>query len=544
MRAMSVPVYDVCVIGSEAAGGMVTHALTQAGAKVLLVEAGKRISATDLLSHEWPWQLPYRGLRGEKQALFSPPDLRDAIRYEDSDPGVGVSQVHVLGGRTMHWNAVVLRYAPQDFRERSLNGWEVDWPLGYDELAPYYDRAERLMGVCGQDDGLDILPAGKSYAPPITFRCSEEILRRSCRALDIPVIPVRKALLRKGSGAQAPCHYCGHCMDGCDVGAIFNTPGHLLPQAFAPGNLTLRQNSLARELLLDQAGKIRAVSLVDRLTRQESEVRARVFVLCCATVETARLLLNSRSPRRPDGLANGSGVVGRHLHGHLTNRLLLYLDELKGRAPRNEDGATDHAYIPRFNHRLDWAQPDVGSYAYQVNFIGYQYPAHATRVPGYGARYKQKVRAWQPGLLQLGGYGKVFARPENRITVHPDLKDAFGIPLPVVQFRFGEQDRAVWKAMNASTLTITERMPGLRLQEFGDGPSGFASHEVGTVRMGRDPATSAVNPYGQAHEVPNLFVSDGSTFPTSSEKNPTLTIMALSLRTADFIARQRRMGAL
>src|SRR6185437_14440766 len=530
------PTYDVCVIGSGAAGGVMSRQLCEAGAKVILLEAGQEVKPTKFRSHCWPYELPFRGLRGEKQELFYPPDLHNSIRYENSD-SVGVDRIRVLGGRTLHWNAVVLRYAPVDFRQHSVNGVEDDWPISYEELAPYYERIEQMIGVCGQDDHLEILPAGKHYLPTIPFRCSEQILKRTCKPMGIPVIPVRKAVLTNPYDRRPQCHYCGHCMDGCDVSAVFSTPGSMLPKARATGNLTLRQNAVAREILVNGEGVPRAVSIVDRLSNREEEIQARIFVVCCATVETARLLLNSRSRHHPNGLANSSGAVGRYLHGHLGGSADLYLKELEGRPPSNQDGATDHVYIPRWRT----SDPD-GVYGFQVNFSSYMFPHQAKRLSGYGSDFKTAVRRLQPGYLMLGGFGKVIAKPENRVTVDPDRKDEHGIPIPVVHFRFDERDLATYKSMHASVGEISDRLKCTAFLNFGDKPGGFASHEVGTARMGKDPHTSVLNRFNQTHDVKNLFITDGSSFTTSSEKNPTLTIMALSLRASEHIRDLRNKG--
>jgi choline dehydrogenase-like flavoprotein len=209
-------VYDVCVIGSGAAGGIVTKELCQAGAKVILLEAGSEVPASKFRSHCWPYDLQFRGFREEKQEFFYPADLKDTVQL-DAPQTVFVDRIRVLGGRTVHWNAVALRYAPSDFRERSLNGVEDDWPLTYEELEPYYERIETEIGVCGNDDGVPSLPAGKHYLPPLPLRCSERILKRTCEPMGIRVISVRKALLTRPYDHRPACHYCGHCMDGCDV---------------------------------------------------------------------------------------------------------------------------------------------------------------------------------------------------------------------------------------------------------------------------------------------------------------------------------------
>lgn len=531
-------IYDVCVVGSGAAGGVITKELCEAGAKVLLLEAGAEVPPHKFRSHCWPYDMQYRGFRSEKQQMFYPGDVTSSIRYSDSDD-VSVDRIRILGGRTLHWNAVVLRYAPADFQQRTVYGIEEDWPLTYQDIEPYYERIEQTIGVCGQDDHLATLPAGKHYLPPLPFRCSEEILKRGCAPLKIPVIPTRKALLTKNYDNRPACHYCGHCMDGCDVSAIFSTPGSMLPKARKTGNLTLRQKALVREILVDHQGLARGVSFIDRETRQEEEVRARIVVLCCATVETARLLLNSRSSKYPNGLANSNGVVGRYLNGHLGDSSHIYLAELEGREPSNQDGALDHALIPRFDTRTP-----AGTYDFQINYAGNMFPYHSHRLPGYGSKFKDTVRKMQPGFLMLGGFGKVEARAENRVTVDPDVKDAFGIPVPVVRFRFSDLDRKVYREMRQTGEEICSKLKGTVTEKFGDRPGGFASHEVGTARMGKNPKTSVLNSYCQTHEVKNLFVTDGSSFTTSSEKNPTLTIMALSLRASDYIRESRKRGEL
>jgi len=531
-------IYDVCVVGSGAAGGIVTKTLCEAGAKVILLEAGEEVKPARFRSHCWPYDLQYRGFRNEKQELFYPGDVRTSIRYENSD-GVSVDRIRVLGGRTVHWNAVVLRYAPVDFRQKSTYGIETDWPISYQEIAPYYDRIEKMIGVCGNDDRLEILPAGPHYLPPLPLRCSETILKRAVEPMGIPVISVRKALLTRDYDNRPACHYCGHCMDGCDVSAIYSTPGSMLPKARRTGNLTLRQNALAREILLDENGLARGVSIVDRQTKKEEEIRARIVVVCCATIETARLLLNSTSRQYPEGLANSSGVVGRYLHGHSNGQTYMYLKELEGRPPSNQDGALDQAFIPRYDtKRL------TGAYDFQINFAGYMFPFQARTIAGYGSSFKREVRRMQGAMLQLGGYGKVIGRPDNRVTVDPNRKDAFGIPIPVVHFRFGDVDRQIYSQMRTASLEMAERLKADVRSTIPENPGGFASHENGTVRMGADPRTSAVNAFCQSHDVKNLFVTDGSTFPTSAEKNPTLTIMALSLRASEYMIGKRRRGEL
>jgi choline dehydrogenase-like flavoprotein len=530
--------FDVCIVGSGAAGGFMAKELCEGGAKVIMLEAGNEVRPSDLISHKWPYELPFGNTRSEKQVYFYQGDVKKSIRYE-THAQVGVDRVRVLGGRTMHWNAVTLRYAPPDFRTWTLEGVEDDWPLTYEELAPYYERVEQIIGVCGADDGLEIVPGGKHYLPPLPWRCTEHTLKRALDGLNIPLIPVRKAVLTRPYDNRPPCHYCGHCMDGCDVSAIFSSPGCTLPKAAATGNFTLRQNALAREILVDREGRARAVSFVDTTTGKTEEARARIVVLCAATVESARLLLNSVSPQHPAGLGNSSGVVGRYLHGHVAAGVRVYLKELEGTKPINQDGATDHVYIPRFDYR-DAQRGYAGGFGIQVNDDSYMIPRHAMLVKGYGAEYKRRVRAMQPGYLFMGGFGKSMAAKQNYVSVDKNQVDAHGIPIPVIHFQFVENDTLVWQGLRRGLQQIASQLMGDMFLDESTGPVGFASHEVGTIRMGKDPRTSALNSFCQSHDVKNLFVTDGSCFTTSSEKNPTLTIMALSMRAAEYIIKQRR----
>jgi choline dehydrogenase-like flavoprotein len=532
--------FDVCIVGSGAAGGVMAKELCEGGARVLMLEAGKEVRPDELLSHKWPYQLPFANLRKEKQACFYQGDVRKSIRYE-TPAQVGVDRVRVLGGRTMHWNAVTLRYAPPDFRTWSLEGVEDDWPISYEELAPYYERVEEIIGVCGTDDGLEIVPGGKHYLPPLPWRCTEHILKRALDGLKIPLIPVRKAVLTKPYDNRPPCHYCGHCMDGCDVSAIFTSPGCMLPKAAATGNFMLRQNALAREILVDREGRARAVSFVDTSTGKTEEAKARIVVVCAATVESARLLLNSVSPQHPAGLGNSSGVVGHYLHGHVGAYVRVYLKELEGTKPINQDGATDHVYIPRFDYR-DAHRGYAGGFGIQVNDDSYMFPHHALRLKGYGAEFKRRVRAMQPGYVLLGGFGKSIAARQNHVSVDKNQLDAHGIPIPVIHFQFVENDTRVWQGLRDGLERIASKLSSETFPDENPAPVGFASHEVGTIRMGKDPRNSALNGYCQAHDVKNLFVTDGSCFTTSSEKNPTLTIMALGMHAAEYIIKQRRLG--
>ncbi len=518
-------IYDVCVIGSGPAGGVLSKELAESGAKVVLVEAGKQLSYSDFHFHSLPFDFPKR----VKPEPGYSKEVVESIHYEDSDH-VTMDRIRVVGGRSIHWNAGCFRWAEWDFRERSLEGVEEDWPLSYAEIAPYYSYVEKMIGVTGSRENLAVLPDGE-FLPPLKMRCSDLIVKRACESMGIPFIPTRKALLTKAYDNRPPCHYCGHCMEGCDISAIFSVPAAMLPKARKTGKFSLVENKLAREILVDSEGQARAVSVIDTVTREEQQIRAKRFAVCCASIESARLLLNSKSPKYPNGLANSSDQVGRNLHGHTVAAFISYLDELVGTKPVNNDGALDHTYIPRFN--MDRKKRDyVGGWQYQNQFFGFRYPYQAQYLKGFGADYKKQVRELQPGFFHTSGFGKVLARPENRVTVDASRPDAYGIPSPVVRFRFGDNDRALWKDMCVKAEEILHTAKARLVVNTSPEPTGFASHEVGTVRMGNNPKTSVLNAFNQAHDVKNLYVVDGSCFVTFPEKNPTLTIMALAVRAA------------
>ena len=527
--------FDVCIIGSGPAGGVLSKELAEAGAKVVLVEAGRTMQPEDFQYHAWPYELPFRGTRrpGSPPPAY-PKEVTEAIRYEDSD-NILVDRIRAVGGRSIHWNAVCLRFAERDFREYSLEGVEEDWPLSYQELAPCYSHMEKMIGVTGSRENLEIVPDGV-FLPPLKPRCSEEIVERACTRMGIRMIPTRKAVLTVPYDGRPACHYCGRCMRGCDVGAIFSVPVAMFPKALKTGNFTLLENKIARELLVDGEGKIKSVSVIDNVTKKEEQIRASIFAVCCGAPESARLLLNSRSPQFPNGLANSNDMVGRYLHGNVAGGINGYLEELIGTPSVNNDGATDHTYIPRFNQLEKKKKNYVGGYHYQLNYAGFMFPYQARTLKGFGESFKREVRELQPGFVQMGGWGKALARPENRVTVDRTRLDAYGIPIPVLHFRFCENDIALWKDIVAKAQEILTEAKARHIVNTMSEPGGFGSHEAGTVRMGKDKRTSVLNSYCQAHEVKNLFVVGGSAFTTYPEKNPTLTIMALAVRTASFIA--------
>ncbi|MFZ4793748.1 MAG: GMC family oxidoreductase [Blastocatellia bacterium] len=544
MNLPKTKIYDVCIIGSGAAGGFMASELTAAGAETILLEGGRKVAVEEMNSHAWPYELPKRGFGFRHQAAMYPDEIERQIEYRGDR--ISVNRVRNLGGRTFHWNAATYRFAPVDFREWSVNGIEEDWPLTYEELAPFYDYVEQEMHVFGTRENLEYLPDGNFVAPAPPLRCAERYAKPRLARIGMDLISSRKAVLLRSNGAsraigngRGNCHYCGHCMDVCDVRAIWSSDITVIPRALATGKLTLRMNALAREILVDRDGLASGVSFIDRKTRRVEEVRAKLVVVCGASIESARLLLNSKSQKFPNGLANNNDMVGRYLGGHSQTTFTGYLRDLVRTDTWQGDGVTDHAYIPRFVRR---GRDFAGGYGYQLNYASRRAVPQARAVAGFGSDFKRGIRDLQPAMFQMGGYGKVEHRPVNRVTTDPAKTDGYGIPIPIVNFEFGDNDRALFRDLVASAEKIYDACGAELKLHQAPNIGGFASHEVGTIRMGRDPKTSVLNEWNQAREVNNLFVVDGSCFTTFPEKNPTLTIAALAVRCARHIAARRRSG--
>lgn len=531
-------IFDVCIVGSGAAGGIAAKELTERGLRVVVLERGGWVSPSRFRTHVLPYQLPYRGFRdghGTNEytgfLYVTHPSTSDTAG-EDIDYAL----LPAVGGKTLLWDAFSWRMGERDFKGRTAGD---DWPIHYQELAPFYDRTESFMGVCGSREGIAAVPDG-IFIKPLTLRCGERMVREACLKKLGPeyrMFPVRKAINTEPHGGRPVCHYCGHCMRGCDVDAKYTSANSAIPAALRTGRLVLATGALVREIELDETGdRVRAVIFIDVRTLREHRVRARAFALACGSVEDARILLMSKSPRFPQGLANSSGWVGKNLVSEMGLGIFGYLEPLVGGPVVNDDGSGTHGAIANLYYEKN--SPNFArGYGIYVGAERPQIPGLLRALRGMGVDFKKRVREIYPALVYVGAAGEILAHPDNYVDLDPDAKDEFGLPLPRFHFRFHENELAMAKDMVEKCQMILETSGGVRLAANETPRPGFDGENlVGLARMGDDPRTSVVNRYNRAHDVKNLWVLDGACFTSYAEKNPTLTVIALAMRGAHYLA--------
>jgi choline dehydrogenase-like flavoprotein len=515
-------IYDVCVVGSGAAGGTAAAHLARKGVHVAVVEGGPKVNTrTDFNTHGMPFDFPDRHI----------PIMRPGTPGFDSERSRGV------GGKTMLWNAVALRLSHRDLKGRSIDGAGEDWPIDYSDLAPYYEKIEREVGVCGNLDHLEDLPDG-IFLPPVPLKCSDQIVRRGAAKLGVKVIHVRKSTRSVASPARPACHFCGNCMAGCDVVAKYNSADvHLYPAARATGKLDIFSDSVVREVMVSDANRATGVRYLNRSTHAEGEVRARAVLISCACVQSVALLMMSRSRLYPSGLANSSGELGRNFIPHFTGGVQCFLTDLIGQPVTNDEGFLDHAYVPSFMHtrKRDYAR----SFGIQFNYQNRRSVGWARSVAGFGKAYKQAVQERYPAFLTFSPYGEMLPNRQSFVDLDWNAKDAYGLPQARRHVDWQENDLKIYADMQRWSVSIL-KSAGAEILSVSDEPR--TNHELGGARMGSDPRTSVVNADCRTHDVPNLYVVDGSVFPSASEKNPTHTIMALAARAADHIAARLKRG--
>ncbi len=556
--------YDVLVVGSGAAGGMAAKVLTEHGLEVLVLEAGPPVKNTDFLTHAMPYDFPFRGrgnprviqkdgpLAAREQTPFSGYYTKESEHPYTNAPTSGPQKPYkwtgrsrILGGRTLHWGRQSFRLAEFDFKAASIDGFGVDWPLSYGDLAPYYDKVEDYVGIQGFKEGLPQIPDGR-FLPPFAYNCFEHLIRKAAARKGWRMTALRTAQLSRYHRGRPPCHYCGSCGSGCGIGAFFSSIAVTLPDAAKTGKLTLLTDAVVREVVVDTEGRVRGVSYIDRKSKMERKVRAKVVVLAAGTLESTRILLNSVSRFHPQGMANESGVLGHYLTDHFTaGQVIGVLPELVGSKIRNDDGKANGSYIPRYSNLGSRHPKFIRGYAIMVKGGSSVFPRHADLIGGFGAGYKKRIKELHPAVVRVYARGEALQIFDSYVEIDPEVVDAWGIP--VLKFHYKRTDND-YHMLDDAFQNLQELMHEAGAEILSEDKSlsapGRIIHEMGTTRMGEDPRTSVLNQFCQAHEVSNLFVMDGGCWPSSACQNPTETILAIAWRSSDFLAEQFRTGDL
>jgi choline dehydrogenase-like flavoprotein len=545
----SAKVYPVIVIGSGASGGMAAYNLTQKGVEVVMLDAGDKFDRAKFWTHVRPWEARERRARGEAPQSFYL-DTKEQPYKVPEGKHFDLTRVWGLGGKTNVWGRVSLRLSEMDLKAADRDGWEIPWPISYTDIAPYYDKVEELIGVCGGDDDSETLPGSKFLQPPPAPRCAERLMQKGAKSLGIPAVAGRRANMTKVTRGFPPCHYCGGCGAGCDTASFFCSADHLIPFALKTGKLELRSNAVAARILVDDKGLARGVQYFDRKTGAEQQVLGKVVVVGASCVDSTRLLLNSKSEKYPNGIGNGSDVIGRYLCEQIRLNATGWMPALAGSPTKNDRGISgEHIYVPRFNHKDPHKRDYMRGFGIQFwntgcSDTGAHYGSET--IPGFGAALKKEIKRRHPTWVEIHPFGEALPYAHNRITVGGAGEDRYGVPLMTIDYQIGENERKMTEHM-ADTIEALAKASGVELVNYSRGAldrNGSAIHEHGTCRMGADPKRSALNKFNQMHEVANVFVVDGSAFSNASEKNPTLTILALSWRATDYLADQIRQGVL
>jgi choline dehydrogenase-like flavoprotein len=559
--------YDVIIVGSGAGGGMAAYQLTKAGAKVCLLEAGGFYDPADskyITQLKGPWESPRRGAGtnrafGDFDAAWGGWEIEGEPYTRKNGTKFDWFRSRMLGGRTNHWGRISLRFGPKDFKKKSIDGLGEDWPIGYEDVAPYYDQVDKLIGVFGSKENLANDP-DSIFLPPPKPRLHELMIMNANKKTGVLTIPSRMSMLTKPiNDERGSCFYCGQCSRGCMAYADFSSSSVLIKPALKTGNLTLINNAMAREVITDGNGKATGISYVNKFTLEETTIKANIVILAASACESSRLLLNSKSSQFQNGLANSSGVVGKYLHDSTGASRSAFIPSLVNRKRYNEDGVGGmHVYSPWWldNSKLDFPRGYHIEYGGGMRMPGYGFgfgmentngkyagrDGQTKEAGGYGAALKDDYRFFYGTDIGMSGRGEAIAREDNYCEIDPNVVDKWGIPVLRFNYTWSDHEIKQAKHMQDTFEEIIHSLGGIANgtkpgadTDYGLAAPGRIIHEVGTVRMGNDPTKSALNKYNQAHDVKNLFVVDGGAFVSQADKNPTWTILALSMRTSDYI---------
>jgi len=549
--------YDAIVVGSGITGGWAAKELCEKGLRTLVLERGRHVEhGRDYVTEWWqPWQFAHRGLGeqqlyerdypiqsknyafGEATRHFFVNDREHPYITPDDKPFRWI-RGYQLGGRSLIWGRLCWRWSDLDFEANLRDGHAVDWPIRYRDLAPWYGYVERFVGVSGERLGLPHLPDGE-FLPPWEMTCAERHVQQGIERA-FPgrrMMVTRVANLTRAHHGRGPCQARDQCARGCSFGGYFSSLSATLPAARKTGRLTVVTDAIVERVLYDErTDRATAVRVIDANTGDAREYAGRLIFLCASTLATAQILLNSKSPRFLTGLANSSGELGHNLMDHISKA------GAKGIVPGLEDKYVygrrpTGTYIPRFRNLGAHGEQKVGflrGYGIQAGTSRGGWSRGASE-PGLGADLKLRLREPGPWEISLQGYGECLPRHENYVELDAERKDQWGIPLLRVHCAWSENERAIREDVKSQAAEMLEAAGCGSVETYDhDGPPGFSVHEMGTARMGRDPKTSVLNAYNQAHDVPNLFVTDGACMASSSCVNPSLTYMALTARATDY----------
>lgn len=567
---MNTPVqFDVIVVGSGMSGGWAAKELTERGFKTLVLERGRHVEhGADYIGEGLdPWRMPFRDKVDRRLAETEYPiqsqcyAFKDSTKHffvsdkehpysqEDGKPFTWIRGYHT-GGKSLLWHRQSYRFGPQDFEANALDGHGSDWPIRYDDLAPWYDHVETFAGISGARDGIPQLPDGQ-FQPPIELNCAEiEIKKRIAETYDDRQLIIgRCAHLTEPTEEQldlgrGTCQSRNQCQRGCSFGAYFSSLSATLPAAERTGNLTMISDAIVHSVVHDEAtGKATGVRVINRLTGEKREYHARVIFLCASTIGTTQVMLNSKSRAFPNGFANSSGALGHYLMDHLS--LSGASGELEGFEDRYYHGRRPTGiYIPRFQNIGKQDADFLRGYAFQGNSGRRGWRSNLSK-PGIGAEFKNAVRTPGPWTFYIEGYGEMLPRYDNTISLHPTKVDQWGMPLVHLDCTLGDNDRKILKDVVKTSAEMLKAIGLKNVQAFSEeAPPGIAIHEMGTARMGTNPENSVLNRFNQCHDVPNVFVTDGACMASSACQNPSLTYMAITARAANYAADQMQAGAL
>lgn len=543
--------YDAIVVGSGLTGGWAAKELTEAGLRTLVLEAGRPITPEkDYTEHVAPFDMKFRGIGDRRQAEARQSTQRNSVSFDElshvfwtddvdnpysapRDKPFDWFRARQVGGKSIIWGRQVYRMSDQDFEANAREAIGVDWPIRYRDIAPWYDHVERFIGVTGKAEGLAHLPDGV-FLPPMDLNIVEQHVqsRIAARWGRERVMTIgRAAVLTRPLHGRGACHYCGPCQRGCMTKSYFSSLNSTLPAARATGKLTLRPHSVVRALDYDaKTNRISGVQVIDAQTGRELRFTARVVFVCASAIESARLLLNSANSTFSTGLANSSDQVGRNIMDHIKQAGAT--GTFDGWEDKQVVGVRPNGiYVPRFRNVSDKHPDFLRGYGFQggANRAGWQ---SAVRAPGIGAEFKKRLTELGPWTMTFNGYGEMLPRESNRATVHPTLRDKWGIPSVHIEAQWSENELAIHREMSKTAAELLDAAGARSVQPTTRGPStpGNANHEMGTARMGRDPKTSVLNGYNQSWDIPNLFLTDGAAMTSSGCQNPSLTYMALTAR--------------